>query len=70
MDAGPVEEKEAEAGDAAPGIDTENPDGPGGWGDTRDIRRREAGGPRRREAGDSLALPPATAIRASRGGPS
>ena len=59
-DAGPVEEEEPEAGDAAPGIDTENPDGPRGGRDTPDIRRREAG--------DSLALPPA--IRASRGGPS
>jgi len=69
-DAGPVEEKEAEAGDAAPGVDTENPDGPGDRCDTRDFRRRDAGGPRRREARDGLALPPAPAIRASRGGPS
>lgn len=76
VDASPVEEEEPEAGDAAPGIDTENPDGPRGRRDTPDIRRRDTRGCRRRdardfrrrEAGDSLALPP-VAIRASRGGP-
>jgi len=68
VDAGPVEEEKAEAGDPAPGIDPEDPDGPGPC-----LRRQAGRGFARLNVRPrtpcSLARP-SPAIGAWRGGPS